>query len=94
MHVYDVLVRPVISEKNTMLSALNKYSFQVAEGATKPMVKSAVQEAFKVDVTDVNMIRVPSKTRRVGRRQVPTKPWTKAVVTVREGQRIEIFEAS
>ena len=94
MHLYDVLVRPVISEKNTMLSALNKYCFEIAAGANKPMVTEAVEAAFKVDVVAVNIVHMHSKMRRVGRRQVPTKPWRKAIVTVKQGQRIEIFEAS
>ena len=73
MHLYEVLRQPLITEKNTDLQALNKYAFEVAEGANKPMVKQAVEKAFKVKVTGVNVITVPGKTRRVGRRQVQTR---------------------
>lgn len=91
MELYDVLRRPLITEKNTMLGAQNKYTFEVAVGANKPMVRRAVETLFKVDVTDVNIIHVPGKMRRVGRNRGMTRAWKKAVVTVRGGQRIEAF---
>ena len=69
-----------------------KYVFEVAEGATQPLVKQAVEKAFKVKVTAVNMIMVPGKTRRVGRRQILTRAWKKAVVTLQAGDKIEFFE--
>ena len=92
MHLYEVLRQPLITEKNTDLQALNKYAFEVAEDANKPMVKQAVEKAFKVKVTGVNVITVPGKTRRVGRRQVQTRPWKKAIVTLQAGDKIEFFE--
>lgn len=92
MHLYEVLRRPVITEKNTNLQALNKYAFEIAEGANKPMVKQAVEKAFKVRVTGVNVVIVPGKTRRVGRRQVLTRSWKKAIVTLQPGDKIEFFE--
>lgn len=92
MHLYEVLRRPLITEKNTELQAQNKYAFEVAEGANKPLVKQAVEKAFKVRVTGVNVVTVPGKTRRVGRRQVLTRSWKKAVVTLQLGDKIEFFE--
>jgi large subunit ribosomal protein L23 len=92
MHLSEVLRRPLITEKNTDLQAQNKYAFEIAEGANKPLVKQAVEKAFKVRVTGVNVVRVPSKTRRVGRRQVQTSPWKKAIVTLQAGDKIEFFE--
>jgi large subunit ribosomal protein L23 len=92
MHLYEVLRRPIITEKNTALQEQNKYAFGVAARANKYQVKQAVEKAFKVEVVAVNMITVPSKTRRVGRRQVKTSPWKKAVVTLKVGQKIEFFE--
>jgi len=92
MHLYEVLRRPIITEKNTILQAQNKYAFEVAQGAKKHQIKQAVEEAFKVKVMSVNLITVPGKTRRVGRRQVKTSPWKKAVVTLEAGQKIEFFE--
>lgn len=92
MHLYEVLRRPVVTEKNTLLQEQHKYTFEVARGADKHQIKLAVEKAFKVKVTAVNVITIPAKTRRVGRRQVATSPWKKAVVTLKPGQKIEIFE--
>jgi len=92
MHLYQVLRRPIITEKGTALQEQNKYAFEVAGRASKPQVKQAVEKAFKVKVVGVNVITVPSKTRRVGRRQVKTAPWKKALVTLEAGQKIEFFE--
>jgi large subunit ribosomal protein L23 len=91
MELYEVLRRPLITEKNTMLGAQNKYSFEVAMAANKPMIRKAVETIFKVDVTDVNVSHVHGKLRRVGRSTGMTRDWKKAVVTIKEGQRIEIF---
>lgn len=92
MNLYEVLRRPLITEKNTVLQAQGKYAFEVAGGATKPQVKQAVAKAFKVTVMSVNMLTVPGKTRRVGRRVVQTPSWKKAVVTLKPGDKIELFE--
>ncbi len=92
MHLYEVLRRPLITEKNTALQTQGKYAFEVAEVANKPQIKQAVEKAFKVKVTAVNVIMVPGKTRRVGRRQVLTQSWKKAVVTLKPGNKIEFFE--
>jgi len=56
------------------------------------MIKQAVEQAFKVKVTGVNVVTMQGKTRRVGRRQVLTRPWKKAIVTLKEGDKIEFFE--
>ena len=92
MHLYDVLRRPLVTEKNTTLQVQNKYVFEVTKEANKPRVKQAVEEAFRVKVTTVNMIIVPGKARRVGKRIVQTRSWKKAVVTLKPGEKIEFFE--
>ena len=92
MHLYEVLRRPVITEKSTELQTQNKYAFEIAEEANKPMVKQAIEKAFRVRVTGVNVVTVPGKTRRVGRRQVLTRSWKKAIVTLQAGDKIEFFE--
>jgi large subunit ribosomal protein L23 len=94
MNVHDVLRRPIISEKNTLLGAQNKFTFEVARHATKPMIEQAVEAIFKVNVSAVNIVHVPGKRRRMGRQRRPTitTAWKKAVVTVQPGQRIEFFE--
>ena len=92
MHLYEVLRHPLITEKSTDLQTQNKYAFEIAEEANKPLVKQAVEKAFKVRVTGVNVVMVPGKTRRVGRRQIQTRPWKKAIVTLQAGDKIEFFE--
>ena len=92
MHLYEVLRRPLITEKNTTLQAQGKYAFEVAKEANKHQVKQAVEKAFKVKVTAVNVMTVPGKERRIGRRQVLTRSWKKAVVTLKPGDKIELFE--
>ncbi len=92
MHLYEVLRHPLITEKNTGLQAGGKYAFEVAREANKPQIKQAVEKAFKVKVTAVNVLTAPGKTRRVGRRQVLTHSWKKAIVTLKPGDKIEFFE--
>jgi large subunit ribosomal protein L23 len=92
MHVYEVLRRPLITEKTTVQQEQSGYAFKVAPKATKHEVKVAVEKAFKVKVVKVNVMTVKGKTRRVGRRTVMTPPWKKAVVTLVEGNKIEYFE--
>ena len=92
MHLYEVLRRPLITEKNAMLQAQGKYAFEIAREANKPQIKQAVEKAFKVKVLAVNVMTVPGKTRRVGRQQVLTQSWKKAIVTLKPGDKIELFE--
>jgi len=92
MHPSEVLRRPVITEKDTELQAQGKYAFEVARGANKPQIKQAVETAFKVKVTTVNVITVHGKVRRLGGRRVLTPPWKKAIVTLAPGDKIELFE--
>ena len=92
MHLYEVLRRPLLTEKNTALQAQNKYAFEVANEANKHQIKQAVEKAFNVGVTAVNVMTVPGKTRRVGRRRVLTPSWKKAVVTLKAGDKIGFFE--
>ena len=92
MHLYEVLRRPLITEKSTGLQAENKYAFAVADKANKSQIKQAVEKAFRVKVTAVNVITMPSKTRRVRRQAVSTGPWKKAIVTLNPKDKIEFFE--
>lgn len=92
MNLYEVLRRPLITEKNTTLQAAGKYVFEVADEATKFQIKQAVEKAFKVKVTAVNIITVPGKSRRVGRRIITNEPWKKAVVTLKAGDKIQLIE--
>jgi large subunit ribosomal protein L23 len=94
MGPHEILIRPIISEKNTMLSEQGKYSFEVSHRANKIMVRRAVEELFKVSVTTVNVMHVAGKRRRSPRSRTygVTRSWKKAIVSLREGQRIELFE--
>ena len=92
MHPLEVLRRPVITEKSTILSDNSKYVFEVAVPANKVQVKEAVEDAFDVDVISVNIMRLHGKTKRYGNRTIKTKTWKKAIVTLKPGQKIEIFE--
>ena len=92
MHLYEVLRRPLITEKSTDLQAQNKYAFEIADGANKLMIKQAVEKAFKVKVTGVNVITMQGKSKKMGRHVVRTNPWKKAIVTLQAGDKIEFFE--
>jgi len=92
MHLYEVLRRPLITEKSTVLQMQGKYAFEVAARATKPQIKQAVEKAFKVNVVGVNVMTVPGNRRTLGRRQLVGSPWKKAIVTLQPGDKIELFE--
>jgi len=94
--IYDILVRPLVTEKSSYQSGkLNQYSFVVANKASKTMVKDAVETLFDVDVVRVNIINAPAKRgrRARSRRLLVRRPaFKKAIVTLAEGQTLEIFE--
>ncbi len=92
MNRYEVLRHPIITEKNTLLQSQGKYAFEVAREANKQQVREAVEVVFKVKVAKVNMMTVPGKQHRVGRRQVLSPSWKKAIVTLKSGDKIELFE--
>ena len=93
MHTYDVLIRPVVTEKSTIATDLGQYAFEVAMGANKMQVKDAVETAFKVTVYDVNVLMMPDKITRLGSREIVRRSkWKKAVVTLKPGDRIQLFE--
>ncbi len=93
MHPYEVLIRPLVTEKTNMQGDTeNRYSFEVDRRANKLQVKQAVEMAFNVQVVAVNIINMPEKQRRLGR-QIGHKPaWKKAIVKLAPGQRIQLFE--
>ncbi len=89
---YRIIKKPVISEKATILSERqNKYVFNVATDANKIQIKSAVEELFKVTVVKVRTMRVSGKKKRVRIQVGQTPDWKKAIVTLKEGDRIELF---
>jgi large subunit ribosomal protein L23 len=92
MHRYDVLRRPLITEKGTIIKEQSKYLFEVAAEANKRQIKQAVEEAFKVKVHSVNIMNVQGNRTRWGRFQLVGTPWKKAVVTLEPNYKIELFE--
>jgi large subunit ribosomal protein L23 len=92
LHPYVVLRRPLITEKSTVLAGSEKYVFEVDLRANKNQIKEAVELAFDVKVSDVNTMRMKGKNRRFGRRVTKQPDWKKAVVTLRPGHTIELFE--
>jgi len=90
---YDVIKRPLLTEKSTQLRELhNQYCFEVVKGASKDAIKLAIEELFKVKVKDIKTMQYRGKRKRVGRSIGMTSAWKKAVVTLAEGNTIELFE--
>ncbi len=92
IHPYAVLLRPIITEKTTILTGADKYVFEVDVRANKNQIKEAVQLAFNVRVTDVNTMKVKGKPKRFGRKVTVRPDWKKAIVTLVSGDKIELFE--
>lgn len=89
--IYGVVKAPHISEKATNLGQVNQYVFEVFPKSNKIEVKKAIENIYGVDVLRVNMIKIPGKTRRIGRTEGFKSGYKKAVVTIKEGQKIEIL---
>lgn len=93
--VRKVLIAPVISEKSFLLvQAHNQYTFRVLDSAHKTMIRQAVEEQFDVTVTDVRIVNVRSKPKRRGYNRGRRPGWKKAIVELRPGDRIELFEGA
>ncbi len=88
----EIIIKPVVTEKSVDLMQENKYCFRVAKDANKIEIKNAIEEIFKVTVVSVNTVNVHGKMKRMGRTQGKTASWKKAIVTLREGDSIEVFE--
>jgi large subunit ribosomal protein L23 len=101
MHIYEILKRPLITEKSNVMTEFGQYVFEVDRRANKAQIKQAVEEIFDVKVVRVNVINQPAKRRRHPRsrtmgpkaKQVVRKTiWKKAVIKLALGQRIDLFE--
>lgn len=93
--LHAVLKRPVITEKsNAIREATNQYVFEVERGATKPLIREAVESIFSVRVVDVRTSIVRGKVKRIRRGFGKRPNWKKAVVTLREGDHIDLFEGA
>ena len=93
--VFDIIRRPIITEKTNYLSSLNQYVFEVDYKSTKTTIKEAIETVFDVKVEKVNIMVVPakqSKSMQNRRLRTRTNAYKKAIVTLAEGERIPIFE--
>ncbi len=91
MIAYNVIIRPIVTERSFDLMNDNKYTFEVAKDATRTQVKAAIEEIFNVHVVKVNTLNVKPKPKRVRYTKGYTRSWKKAIVTLAEGDTIEIF---
>lgn len=92
MNIHQVLIKPTITEKSTILQESGKYTFQIAPKANKVEVKQAVEQNFNVTVLDVNITKLRGKMKRYGPRAVKQPDIKKAVVTLQPGDRINLIE--
>ena len=88
---YDVIIRPVVSERSFDLMSQGKYTFEVARTAPTEEIAAAVEKLFNVHVTKVNTMWVRAKKKRVRYQAGMTRTWKKAIVTLAPGEQIEIF---
>lgn len=93
MDKYQVIKRPIVTEKTTKLAELNKYTFEVDRNANKIEIKNAIEAIFEVKVTDVNVINEIAKAKRVGQHSGFKPAVSKAIVTLAEGFKIDMYTA-
>jgi len=87
----QILINPQITEKTTMLGQKNQYIFRVVRGANKNEIKKAIEKIYGVRVVDVKIINLPGKKRRIGRISGWKSGYKKAIVKIKEGQKIEVL---
>lgn len=93
MDKYQIVKRPIVTEKSTKLSEKNKYTFEVDKNANKIEIKNAIEELFNVKVVAVNVINEIAKAKRVGTHSGFKPAVTKAIVTLAEGSKIDVYKA-
>ena len=92
MDASQVIIRPVVSEKSYVLATADRYTFRVHPDAHKTQIRQAVEQLFEVTVVDVRTMSVKSKPKRRGYTSGRTRQWKKAIVQVRAGDTIPIFQ--
>ncbi len=88
----SVINKPLITEKSSFLAAENKYVFAVEKNATKNEIKKAVEGIYNVNVLNVNIVKIPAKVRRMGMIKGAKSGFKKAIVTVKQGESIELVK--
>ena len=94
MNLSHVLVRPIVTEKSTIMQERGKYTFEIARDASKVEVAKAVSKTFNVTVTSVRTMRVRGKMKRFGRRVAKQPDFKKAIVSLKTGDTIKLFEGA
>jgi len=94
LHPGQVLIAPVVSEKSYHQITENRYTFRVHKDAHKTQIRQAVEELFDVTVVGVNVVKVPAKPKRRGLYRGTRPGWKKAIVELKAGDKIEIFEGA
>ena len=90
LHWYDKIISPLLTEKSTNLSGLNKIVFKVHKNANKKNIKSNIEKIFKVNVTKVNIINKQNRTKLTRGRKVKISGFKKAIITLKKGQSIDL----
>ena len=90
MHLYDKILSPVVTEKSTNLSELNKITFKVPDGANKKNLKKNIEKIFKVDVTKINIINKQNRIKITRGKKVKVSGYKKAIITLKKGQSIDL----
>ena len=90
INLYDTIVNPLITEKSTNLSSLNKIVFKVIDSANKKNLKKNIEKIFKVNVTKINIINKKNRTKFTRGRKVKVKGYKKAIITLKKGQSIDL----
>ena len=90
IHLYDKILFPVVTEKSTNLSELNKITFKVPDGANKKNLKKNIEKIFKVNVTKINIVNKKSRLKFTRGRKVKVQGYKKAIITLKKGQSIDL----
>ena len=94
MHAHQVILAPVVSEKSYHGSVYGKYTFRVHEDAHKTQIRQAIEQLFDVHVVRVNVLKVQAKPKRRGQIKGSKPGWKKAVVQLKDGETIEVFQGA
>ena len=90
VHLYDKILSPIITEKSTNISELNKIIFKVPSKANKKNLKSSIEKIFKVNVTKINIINKRNRIKTTRGKKVKIKGYKKAIITLKKGQNIDL----
>ena len=97
MSIYDprdIIIRPIVSEKSYSLIEQNRYTFEVSKSANKTQINQAISEIFGVTVTSVKTMNVTGKPRRLRASKGKTRDWKKAVISLKAGDKIDVFPSA